>query len=42
MGVKVLQQYALLGTYDFLTILEAPDEVDGVEGRHHARVTRAR
>ena len=27
MGVKVLQQYALLGTYDFLTVLEAPDEV---------------
>jgi len=27
MGVKVLQQYALLGMYDFLNILEAPDEV---------------
>ncbi|CAN5502288.1 GYD domain-containing protein [soil metagenome] len=27
MGVKVLQQYALLGPYDFLNILEAPDEV---------------
>ena len=27
MGVKVLHQYALLGTYDFMTILEAPDEV---------------
>ena len=26
MGVKVLQQYALLGVYDFLNILEAPDE----------------
>ena len=26
MGVKVLQQYALLGHYDFLNILEAPDE----------------
>lgn len=26
MGVKVLQQYALLGQYDFLNILEAPDE----------------
>ena len=26
MGVKVLHQYALLGTYDFLTVLEAPDE----------------
>lgn len=27
MGVKVLEQYALLGQYDFLNILEAPDEV---------------
>ena len=27
LGVKVLQQYALLGRYDFLNILEAPDEV---------------
>jgi uncharacterized protein with GYD domain len=27
MGVKVLSQYALLGPYDFLNILEAPDEV---------------
>ena len=27
MGVKVLQQYALLGMYDFLNVLEAPDEV---------------
>ena len=26
MGVKVLQQYALLGPYDFCNILEAPDE----------------
>ena len=26
MGVKVLEQYALLGNYDFLNILEAPDE----------------
>src|SRR5437588_12397243 len=26
MGVKVLDQYALLGHYDFLNILEAPDE----------------
>ena len=25
MGVKVLEQYALLGPYDFLTIVEAPD-----------------
>jgi len=25
MGVKVVQQYALLGKYDFLNILEAPD-----------------
>lgn len=27
MGVKVIAQYALLGQYDFLNILEAPDEV---------------
>ena len=27
MGVRVLDQYALLGQYDFLTILEAPDDV---------------
>lgn len=27
MGVKVLAQYALLGTWDFLNILEAPDEL---------------
>lgn len=25
MGVKVLSQYALLGEYDFVNILEAPD-----------------
>lgn len=25
MGAKVMQQYALLGKFDFLTILEAPD-----------------
>jgi uncharacterized protein with GYD domain len=25
MGVKVLHQYALLGQWDFLNILEAPD-----------------
>lgn len=27
MGVKVLQQYALLGQWDFLNILEAPDAI---------------
>jgi uncharacterized protein with GYD domain len=27
MGVKVLDQYATLGQYDFLSILEAPDEI---------------
>lgn len=27
MGVKVLSQYALLGPYDFLNVLEAPDEL---------------
>lgn len=25
MGAKVIQQYALLGKYDFMNILEAPD-----------------
>lgn len=25
MGVKILSQYALLGQYDFINILEAPD-----------------
>jgi uncharacterized protein with GYD domain len=27
MGVRVLDQYALLGQYDFLSILDAPDEM---------------
>jgi len=27
MGVKVLEQYAVLGQYDFCNILEAPDEL---------------
>ncbi len=26
MGVKVIQQYALLGRYDFVNIVEAPDD----------------
>ena len=26
MGVKVLQQYARLGTWDFFNLIEAPDE----------------
>jgi uncharacterized protein with GYD domain len=26
MGVKVIAQYAVLGPYDFLNIIEAPDE----------------
>jgi len=26
MGVKVIAQYAVLGQYDFVNILEAPDE----------------
>ena len=25
MGVKIVCQYALLGSYDFITVLEAPD-----------------
>ncbi len=31
MGGKVLQQYALLGQWDFLNIIEAPDEVTMVK-----------
>ena len=27
MGVEVIDQYALLGPYDFLNILDAPDEI---------------
>ena len=27
MGVRVLEQFALLGRYDFLNIIEAPDEL---------------
>jgi uncharacterized protein with GYD domain len=27
LGVKVVEQYALLGQYDFLNIIEAPDDV---------------
>jgi uncharacterized protein with GYD domain len=27
MGARVVEQYALLGPYDFLNILEAPDEI---------------
>lgn len=27
MGLKVLQQYAVLGRYDFVNIVEAPDEI---------------
>jgi uncharacterized protein with GYD domain len=26
LGVKVLSQYAMLGQYDFITVVEAPDE----------------
>jgi uncharacterized protein with GYD domain len=27
LGVKVIEQYALLGQYDFLNVIEAPDDV---------------
>ena len=27
MGVKILHQYALLGQWDFVNIIEAPDEL---------------
>ena len=26
LGVRVIEQYALLGQYDFLNVIEAPDE----------------
>ena len=26
LGVRIIEQYALLGQYDFLNIIEAPDE----------------
>ncbi len=40
LGLTVTAQYALMGQYDFLNIIEAPDEkIDG-EGRDHARGAR--
>ncbi|MEM4190921.1 MAG: GYD domain-containing protein [Nitrososphaerota archaeon] len=27
MGVKIIDQYAVLGPYDFVTIVEAPDDI---------------
>ncbi|MFO8109363.1 MAG: GYD domain-containing protein [Thermoplasmata archaeon] len=40
-GVKVLQQYALLGKYDFITILETPDHhsITNVVGEMSSRGT---
>ncbi len=37
MGLKVVAQYALMGQYDFLSIIEAPDETTMA----HAAVTLA-
>jgi uncharacterized protein with GYD domain len=31
MGVRVVEQYALLGRYDFLNIIDAPDELTMVK-----------
>lgn len=41
MGVKVVLQYALLGKYDFLTLLDAPDHksISKVIGEMNSRGT---
>ena len=40
MGVRVLAQWALLGPYDFCTVLDAPDETDDGTCRARARLAR--
>ncbi len=39
-GAKVVAQYATLGQYDFVTIVEAPDERDDGQGLGRARLAR--
>ena len=41
MGVKILSQYALVGPYDFVSILEAPDN-EADNWRHAAAVINCR
>ena len=40
LGVKVLDQWATLGQYDFVTVVEAPDERDDGQGVGRARLAR--
>ena len=40
LGAKVIDQYAVLGRFDFITVVEAPDPGDDGEGFRRARLTR--
>ena len=40
LGVKVKDQWATLGQYDFITIVEAPDDSDDGQGLGGARLAR--
>ena len=40
LGVKVKDQWATLGQYDFVTIVEAPDDADDGQGLGRARLAR--
>ena len=40
LGVKVLSQWATLGEYDFVSVVEAPDEQDDGQGLRGARLSR--
>ena len=40
LGVKVLNQWATLGQYDFVSVVEAPDETDDGQGLGRARLAR--
>ena len=42
LGAKVLHQWASLGAYDFVNIVEAPDDLHDREGLGRARRTRER
>ena len=40
LGVKVLSQWATLGQYDFVSVVEAPDDADDGQGVGRARLAR--